>query len=130
MYVLSRMMGGNMEEFRKKKLSRVVFLVKLNENSDPTLRDRRGAGNGKFRPVFFSLFFFSTHRCFSARHENSHCAFSPLFVRANVKGGWVFTGQRAVEIRDREEEEERRRGAVKCHGDYLMSDVIVKTVEP
>lgn len=47
-----------MEEFRKKKLSRVVFLVKLNENSDPTLRDRRGAGNGKFRPVFFSFFFF------------------------------------------------------------------------
>ena len=88
----------------------------------------QGTGNSDLS--FFPFFFFSTHRCFSARHENSHCAFSPLFVRANVKGGWVFTGQRAVEIRDREEEEERRRGAVKCHGDYLMSDVIVKTVEP
>lgn len=78
------MMEGNTEEFRKKKLSRVVFLVKLNENSDPTLRDRQSREQNS-DPSFFFFPFFFIHRCFSARHENSHCAFSPLFVRATSK---------------------------------------------
>lgn len=112
------MTEGNTEEFRKKKLSRVVFLVKLNENSDPTLRDRQSREQNS-DPSFFFLFI----GVFRTPREFALCLFA-IVCACNVKGGWVFTGQRAVEIRDREEE--RRR--VKCHGDYLMSDVIVKTV--
>lgn len=57
MYLLSRMTEGNTEEFRKKKLSRVVFLVKLNENSDPTLRDRQSREQNSDPSFFFFPFF-------------------------------------------------------------------------
>lgn len=123
MYLLSRMTEGNTEEFRKKKLSRVVFLVKLNENSDPTLRDRQSREQNSDPSFFFFFLFFYSLVFFRTPREFALCLFA-IVCACNVKGGWVFTGQRAVEIRDREEE--RRR--VKCHGDYLMSDVIVKTV--
>lgn len=77
-----------MEEFRKKKLSRVVFLVKLNENSDPTLRDRRGAGNGKFRPVFFFPFFFFFYSSvfFRAPREFALCLFAIVCACKRQRG--------------------------------------------
>lgn len=80
------------------------------------------AGNKIPTHLFFFPFFLFIG-VFRTPREFALCLFA-IVCACNVKGGWVFTGQRAVEIRDREEE--RRR--VKCHGDYLMSDVIVKTV--
>lgn len=81
------------------------------------------AGNKIPTHLFFFFLFFYSSVFFRTPREFALCLFA-IVCACNVKGGWVFTGQRAVEIRDREEE--RRR--VKCHGDYLMSDVIVKTV--
>lgn len=104
---------------------RVVFLVKLNENSDLTSRDRHRERNSDLSFLSLSL---CSSAVFSARHENSHCAFSCHCLcvqRQREIGFYGSTSGRDSWQRGRKEE-----SAVKCHGDYLMSDVIVKTVEP